>query len=232
MSDKKIQVVTSPGVNQFLSKVATTPVNKSSAEKGRLVFAMDATASREPTWDHACHLQGEMFSATDTLGGLSVQLCYYRGFAEFRADPWCDSTSALLSQMSAVRCLGGHTQISRVLDHALNSHEQRAIQAVVFVGDAMEENPDTLCQLAGQLGILNIPLFMFQEGQDHQTCNIFTQMAQLSKGAYAPFDINSAHELKQLLSAVAVFAAGGRSALEDYSRRSGGTIERLTRQLK
>ena len=96
----------------------------------------------------------------------------------------------------------------------------------------MEENPDTLCQLAGQLGILNIPLFMFQEGQDHQTCNIFTQMAQLSKGAYAPFDINSAHELKQLLSAVAVFAAGGRSALEDYSRRSGGTIERLTRQLK
>ncbi len=232
MSDKKIREVTSQGVSQFLSQVATTPVKKTSSEQGRLVFAMDATASREPTWDHACHLQGEMFTETDTLGGLSVQLCYYRGFAQFHEDPWCNSASALLSQMSAVRCLGGHTQISRVLAHALQSHEQRGIQAVVFVGDAMEENPDTLCQLAGKLGILNVPLFMFQEGQDQQTRNIFTQMAQLSGGAYAPFDINSALELKQLLSAVAVFAAGGRLALEDYSLRSGGTIERLTRQLE
>jgi len=231
MSDKKTPTVTSPSVNQFLAKLATTPV-KSSAGKARLIFAMDATASREPSWDHACHLQGEMFAATDALGGLSVQLCYYRGFAEFQADPWCDNTSTLLNQMLSVRCLGGHTRIKRVLEHTLTSHEQRSVQAVVFVSDAMEENPDTLCQLAGKLGLLNIPLFMFQEGQDVQTRHIFTQMAECSGGAYAPFDLNSAHELKQLLSAVAVFAAGGRLALEDYSRRSGDNIERLTRQLK
>ena len=232
MGDKKIPEVANRGVSQFLSKVASTPVKKASADQGRLMFAMDATASREPTWDHACHLQGEMFTETDNLGGLSIQLCYYRGFAQFHANPWCNNASALFGQMSAVRCLGGHTQISRVLTHALNAHEQSSIQAVVFVGDAMEENPDTLCQLAGKLGMLNVPLFLFQEGRDPQTRHIFTQMAQLSRGAYAPFDINSAHELKQLLSAVAVFAAGGRQALEDYSQRSGGTIRRLNRQLE
>lgn len=232
MNDNKIPEVTSQGVSQFLSKVATTPVKNASVKQGRLIFAMDATASREPTWAHACHLQGEMFTETDTLGGLSVQLCYYRGFTKFHANPWCDNASALLGQMFAVRCLGGHTQISRVLGHALSAHEQRNIQAIVFVGDAMEENPDALCQLAGKLGLLNVPLFLFQEGRDSQTHSIFSQMAQLSGGAHAPFDINSAHELKQLLSAVAVFAAGGRQALEDYSQRFGGTIERLTRQLE
>lgn len=103
MSNSKPPVKTSQGVSQFLSRVAATPVRKTAGDVGRLIFAMDATASREPSWDHACHLQGEMFSATDSLGGLSVQLCFYRGFAEFRANDWCTDTGALLKQMSAVR---------------------------------------------------------------------------------------------------------------------------------
>jgi hypothetical protein len=227
MSNKKTPVVTSSGVNQFLSKVAATPIKASG--KGRLMFAMDATASREPTWDHACHLQGEMFNATDALGGLSIQLCFYRGFAEFKANEWCDSRTTLLQQMSAVQCLGGHTQIRRVLEHALS---QPTIQAVVFVGDAVEENPDTLCQLAGKLGLLNIPVFMFQEGIHPQVQSVFMQMAQLSGGAYAPFDLNSAGELRQLLSAVAVYAAGGQKALQGFSEHAGVTVKRLTQQLK
>ena len=52
------------------------PTVRSSAGAGRLLFAMDATASREPSWDQACHLQAEMFGATDGLGGLEVQLVF------------------------------------------------------------------------------------------------------------------------------------------------------------
>jgi hypothetical protein len=37
--------------------------------------------------------------------------------------------------------------------------------------------------------------------------------------------------LKELLSAVAVFAAGGRPALENYSRSRGAAVQRLTHQL-
>ncbi|HJO87790.1 MAG TPA: VWA domain-containing protein, partial [Rhodospirillales bacterium] len=80
MSDKKLPTKTSSeDVQAFLQKVVATPVRKASSEKGRLIFAMDATASREPSWDRACHLQGEMFQETAAMGGLEIQLAYYRG---------------------------------------------------------------------------------------------------------------------------------------------------------
>ena len=228
--NRKPAIKKGTSVDQFLEQVAKTPARHSGGSK--LLFAMDATASRGPSWDKACHLQGQMFVATSHLGSLSVQLCYYRGFNEFHASPWCDSATSLLSEMSAVGCLGGYTQIKRVIEHASTEHKRDPIRAVVFVGDAIEEDADLLCHLAGQLGVLNVPLFMFQEGNDPRVRTVFEQMAKLTRGAYAPFDLNSASELKDLLSAVAVFAAGGKSALEDFSKKNKGQVELLTRQIK
>ena len=216
-------------VDNFLSKLATTPLPISSSNRGKLIFSMDATASREPTWERACELQAGMFNVTDGLGSLSIQLCYYRGLAEFKTFSWCDDGTELSKIMAGVRCLGGHTQIHKVLKNAL---AQPDIKAVVFIGDAMEENPDNLCQLAGELALLNRPLFIFHEGINPYVKKIFKQMAKLSRGAYAPFDLNSATELKQLLSAVAVFAAGGQRALEKFSKDAGKTVDQLTRQLR
>ena len=229
MIKKHLPRDTSNNVNKFLSQVAKTPLPRSSASKGRLVFAMDATASREPTWERACQLHAEMFKVTDELGGLSIQLCYYRGLTEFRTFNWIDNETELAKMMADVTCLGGHTQIRKVLKNVL---VQQDIKAVVFIGDAIEENPDILCQLAGELGLLNTPLFIFQEGFDSYVKKIFKQMAKLCRGAYAPFDLNSATELKQLLSAVAIFAAGGQEALEKFSKDSDKTVARLTRQLR
>lgn len=183
-----------------------------------MIFALDATASREPTWDTACHLQAAMFNATRQLGGLSVQLCYYRGFREFHASGWSAQSSELLELMSTVGCRGGHTQIEKVLRHALDENKRHKIAALVFVGDAMEENPDALCHVAGQLGLVGTKVFMFHEGHDPMTTSVFGQIAELSGGAYLPFDSSSAAQLKDLLSAVAVFAAGGAVALERFSR--------------
>lgn len=218
-------------VAAFLSKVAQTPV-KTSGKRGRLLFAMDATASREPTWDAAMELQAQMFSETASLGGLSVQLCYYRGFREFHHSSWCDDAGTLLREMTGVMCLGGQTQISRVLSHALEENRREPVQALVFIGDALEEDADALCEKAGKLGLVNVPVFIFQEGTDPTVRSIFSRIAKLSGGAFAPFDKRSAAQLKSLLSAVAVFAAGGRRALEDFSQRAGGEVLRLTRQLK
>jgi len=221
----------SSDVSNFLAKVARTPSVKTDGDVSRLLFAMDATASREPTWGHACQLQAQMFEATANVGSLAVQLCHYGGFNHFRAGAWCQSADSLLAEMTAVRCLGGHTQIKRVLDHAVSENRKNKLRAVVFVGDAIEENPDDLCHLAGQLGVLGLPLFMFQEGQDPGVRSVFKQMAQLSGGAFAPFDLNSASQLKDLLSAVAIFATGGRRALENFESKSG-TPALLTRQLR
>ena len=172
-----------------------------------------------------------MFSATAALGGLDVQLCYYRGFNEFHSSRWCTSAQDLLGEMSAATCLGGHTQIRKVLQHLKDENSRQRIQAGVFVGDAMEENPDQLCHLAGQLGVLNIPVFVFQEGTNPMVRSVFEQIATLSGGAYAPFNLASADQLKQLLSAVAVFAAGGRRALSHFSKSHEG-VKLLLEQLK
>ena len=231
--DKKLPKAASEGaVADFLRKVALTPPAPAGEGRGRLIFALDATASREPTWDRASHIQAQMFSETAALGGLEIQLVYYRGFGECKAGPWVHTPDALLRYMTGVFCLAGQTQIAKVLKHALHESEKKAVAALVFVGDCVEEDIDQLGHLAGQLGLRGVPCFMFHEGNEPTARSAFQQIARLTGGAYCPFDANSAQQLRDLLSAVAVFAAGGRRALADYSKGKAGVIQRLTHQVK
>ncbi len=231
--DKKLPSKSSKTqVDDFLRKVTATPSVPGAGERGRLIFAMDATASREPTWDRASHIQGEMFQETTALGGLEIQLVYYRGFGECRASPWITDSRDLLRRMTRVFCLAGHTQIRKVLKQAIKETKARKVNALVFVGDALEEDIDKLGHLAGQLGILGVPCFMFHEGGDVVAANAFRQIARLTGGAFCPFDANAPQQLRDLLAAVAVFAAGGRKALGDYSAKHGGVVRQLTHQIK
>jgi len=222
---------TSGSVDAFLRKVAAMPARPAGGPRGRLLFAMDATQSRERSWDRAAQIQGEMFLATEALGGLSVQLAHYRGFREFEASPWVADAKALLARMTGVSCRAGETQVVRVLEHAIAETRREKVAALVFVGDAMEENPDRVCQRAGELGLLGVPAFVFQEGGDPVARRTFEEIARLTRGAYCPFDSSSAQQLKDLLAAVAVYAAGGRRALADLGRRAGGAAALLTHRL-
>ncbi|SEC50400.1 hypothetical protein SAMN05444161_1260 [Rhizobiales bacterium GAS191] len=209
-------------VEAFLSQVKAMPSAKPASGRGRLIFALDATASREATWDQACRLQGEMFEATAAKGGLDVQLVFYRGFAECKASRWFTAATDLHTAMRSVSCVGGTTQIARVLTHARKEARANKVNALVFVGDAMEEKVDELSRLAGELGLLGAPVFVFHEGGDEIAGRAFRQIAKLSGGAYCPFDAGSAQQLRDLLGAVAAYAAGGRPALLDYGKRTGG----------
>jgi hypothetical protein len=106
------------------------------------------------------------------------------------------------------------------------------VGAVVYVGDCMEENADALCAKAGEIGLLGVPLFLFQEGHDPVAERTFREIARLTRGAWCRFDQSSARQLKELLAAVAVYAAGGRQALADHSREKGGGAALLLEQLK
>jgi hypothetical protein len=214
-------------VAAFLQK--SKAISQFVEKQPRLLFAIDATASRQPTWDSASHLQQEMFRATGKVASLAVQLCYYRGFNEFSASRWLTDSEALAALMGQVLCEGGHTQIARLLCHALQEHRKSPVRALVFIGDAVEESPDTLSDLAGQCGMLGLPLFLFQEGSDRLVGTTFRNMAKVSGGAYAHFDASSADRLAELLGAVASFAAGGRAALE---KRGGDSAKLLLRQLR
>ncbi len=220
-------------VDSFLQKVAETPVPtpRSEGGSGRLVFAMDATASREATWDRACHLQSQMFEETARLGGLDVQLVFYRGFGECRASRWASDAPTLHRLMAGVHCRGGQTQIGKVLDHVKRAAASEKVDALVFIGDAMEENIDILCHKAGEIGLLGVPAFMFQEDGDPAAERTFREIARLTGGAWCPFDAASAQQLRELLSAVAVYAAGGRRAMLEYAGETGGGALQMVRQI-
>ena len=204
----------------------------SGSGQGRLIFAMDATMSRQPSWDLALELQADMFKAVKVVGGLDVQLVYFRGYNECQASKWVGDPDALARLMRQVSCAGGFTQISKVLSHARRESASAKVNALVYVGDAMEEDVDRLAGLAGELGMIGTPVFLFQEGRDAKVERAFREIARLSRGAYAPFDAGSARQLRELLTAVAVYAAGGRKALKNFSEetKSGGAL-RLLEQL-
>ena len=185
---------------------------------GRLILALDATMSRQPTWDLACKLKAEMFDAVGKAGSLNVQLVYFRGFGECRASKFVSDTTALKDLMVRIDCRGGHTQIGKVFSHVLKETAKEKVNAVVYIGDAMEEEIDALAEKAGNLGLHGVPLFIFQEGNSGSVEIAFKEFARLSKGAWFRFDRSAAATLARLLSAVAVFATGGLPALESRGR--------------
>jgi hypothetical protein len=208
-------------IAEFLERTRTLTATRG-GKRGRLVFALDATMSRQPTWDTACQLQADMFRAASEVGGLDVQLVYFRGIGECRASRWVSEPLALADLMTRIDCRGGHTQIRKILSHARRECEKERVQALVYVGDCMEESIDDLSARAGELALLGMPAFLFQEGGDAVAERAFREIARLTRGAYCRFGRGSAAELKTLLEAVAVFAAGGRKALADLSRRERG----------
>ncbi len=205
-------------VDAFLEQVKT--LKPRDEGRGRLIFAMDATMSRQPSWDLALELQSDMFAAVKTVGGLDVQLVYFRGFSECQASKWVGAPDALAKLMRKVSCEGGLTQIAKVLSHARREAEKSKIDALVYVGDCMEEEVDQLARLAGELGLVKVPVFIFHEGRDAKAARAFKEIARLSRGAYVPFDEGSARQLRELLTAVAVYASGGRKALQNFSDKT------------
>ena len=147
--------------------------------RGRLIFAIDATASREASWDLAAGLTAQMFE-TVAIGGLDLQLVYYRGYRECVASRWLTDARSLIAAMARVRCESGHTQIARVLDHIRKETTREKVSAAVIISDACEEEPGDLYLCATELGV---PCFMFQEGSDQRVGRIYAEIARLTKGA-------------------------------------------------
>ncbi len=214
----------------FVAKARAMSPHREGA-KGRMVFALDATMSRQPTWDMACALQADMFREAASIGSLDIRLVYYRGLSECRATGWISDSGQLARLMGKIDCQGGNTQIGKVLSEARREAVASAVRAVVFVGDAMEEAVDDLCAKAGELGLLKVPVFMFQEGHDVAAEQAFREIARLTGGAWCRFDPGAAAQLRELLRAAAAYAAGGREALLRLSKTGGGAAK-LIGQMK
>src|SRR5262245_10030644 len=217
-------------VDAFLDRLHSRAPVQSTGGRGRLIFAMDATMSRQPTWDLALGLQADMFRAVKEVGGLDVQLVYFRGLNETRASKWVGDPEALARLMTRVSCQGGYTQMRKVLAHAKRESRKAKVNAGGYGGDCGEEGVDGTCARGGAL--LGVPMFLFQEGREPRAERAFKEIARLTRGAYCHFDAGSARQLRELLAAVAVYATGGRKALQDYgaATKSGAAV-RLLEQL-
>ena len=219
-------VSASDEIAAFVAKARAMSPHGSGA-RGRLVFALDATMSRQPTWDMACSLQADMFREAAAIGSLDIRLVYYRGLNECQASGWISDSAKLARLMSRIDCRGGNTQIGRVLSDTRREAVASGVRALVFVGDAMEEPVDALCAKAGELGLLKVPVFMFQEGQDPAAEQAFREIARLTGGAWCRFDPGAAAQLRELLRAAAAYAAGGREALQRLAQSAGGAARLL-----
>jgi hypothetical protein len=187
----------------------------------RLVFALDATASRQPAWDLSSKLQAEMFAEAGAAG-LDLQLVYYRG-DECKASRWVSNGAELKGLMHELRCKAGRTQIGKVLAHTLRESDKTPIKALVFIGDCFEENIGDMVETASALGAKGVRAFMFHEDGDTNppARKAFQKIAELTGGIYAPFDANSAAELSRLLRAAAAYAAGKPAALVELRKVAG-----------
>lgn len=216
-------------LDTFLAEITELASGSTSGGHGRVIFALDATMSRQDTWDAACALQADMFREVAAAGGLEVQLVFYRGDQQCSASKWTIDTRYLTKLMTGTQCRAGHTQLRKVLAHAQKETRLLKVGALIFIGDALEENPDELIPEARELGRLGMPAFMFQEGEDAEVEEVFREIATVTGGAYCKFAPGAARQLGELLKAVAVYVIGGIAALED--RRDAGSIK-LLRQMR
>jgi hypothetical protein len=232
-------------VEAFARKMLQTPMRPAPAKeagrgepgRGRLIFALDATMSRQPTWDAAQQVQGQMFAAAAAAcGGLDIQLVYFRGFNECRASAFMRDGAGLGAAMATISVRGGQTQIGRVLRHIRAERQDSSLLgplgAFVYIGDAMEEKADDLGRIAGELGLLGVKGFFFHEGGDAGAAACFKDLARLTGGAFATFDSRAPGRLAALLRAAAAFAAGGHKALRDRAEAGDAEARLLLGQLK
>jgi|KBSMisStandDraft_5_1062788.scaffolds.fasta_scaffold213399_2 hypothetical protein len=229
MANMPVKRSSSKDIAAFLATAARTPTL--AQVKGRLIFAVDATMSRQFTWDTATEIQSDMFEVAQSIGGLGVQLVYFRGRGEFEVSEWTTTPSALAARMRGVGTRSGFTQLRRVLAHAAEEARRTLVGALVYVGDCCEENPDVVAKEAGALALLGVPAFMFHEGNDPNAGVVFRDIARLTQGVYARFDSGAAKQLRDLLKAAAVYATGGGSALNRFAELTGGEVLRLARTI-
>jgi hypothetical protein len=227
MTNDKLPAKTSSArdIDAFLKRAAKLPTIAQT--KGRLIFAIDATMSRQPTWNRATQIQSDMFDVAHSIGGLAVQLVFFRGAGEFHASEWTASANVLADRMRDVTCRSGFTQLRRVLAHAAEEARHTKVGALVYVGDCFEEDHDSVVAEAANLALLGVPAFMFHEGDDPRAAAAFRDVARLTKGVYARFDSGAAKQLRELLMAAAIYATGGAVALREHAKKKGGEVLRL-----
>jgi hypothetical protein len=204
---------------------ARPPAATGTPARPRLIFAVDATASREPAWVAARQVTDALVKALP--GQLDVALAVHGGsrvhiFTEFTNEP-----AALRDRAAGVVCEAGLTRLLPILSVSL---KQPAVRVVVYIGDVFEENVAKGRQLTDAMGKQGIRLIVLHDTADpaaRRDAELFWDLAKRTGGCVMPFDASSSGRLRDLLSAVAVYAVGGEKLLRERRHDLPGAVALL-----
>jgi hypothetical protein len=204
---------------------AEPPAETGTAARPRLVFAVDATASREPAWEAARQVTDALVKALP--GALDVALAVHGGsrvhtFTGFTAD-----AAALRDRAAGVTCQAGLTRLLPILSASL---KQSSVRVIVYIGDVFEESLTHGRRLADSLGAQGTKLIVLHDTADasaRRDAEVFWDLAKRTGGCVLPFDAGAPGRLRNILSAVAVYAVGGEKLLREQRHALPGAVALL-----
>ena len=188
----------------------------------RMILALAAEGDDAFIWEQVKMLQTEMFAA----GPVQIKFAYFgREGALHRTRPyiatrWVTDADDMadIMERGRARCVCGcYVQVGDILHQALQETQEGPVQAVVILGDNFHGDLDDAVATAKQLRAAGSRLFLFQQGRSGPTEDAFRILAEVTGGAYFPFNPHVervAHRLPGMLEAITDFAIGGTAVLE------------------
>jgi hypothetical protein len=191
----------------------------------RLVFAVDATASREPAWAAARKVTDALVKALP--GELDVALAVHGGSRVHTFTAFTSDATTLRDRAAGVTCEAGLTRLLPILSVSL---KQPGVRVVIYIGDVFEESVSQGRRLADAMGAQGAKLIVLHDTADpasRRDVEVFWDLAKRTGGCVLPFDANAPGRLRDLLSAVAVYAVGGEKLLRQRRHELPGAVALL-----
>jgi hypothetical protein len=197
--------VAAPVERRSLAGAAVAP-----PRKPRLVFAIDATASRDRAWEAAKQVTDCIFRAAP--GGIEVALAVHSGGKLARFSPFHPHVDNIRDEAAGVACVAGPTRMLDIMEETLR---RTGVKALVYIGDCFEEDMERGLAVAERLGLRGIKLVVLHDTTTGGTGSggAFRMMAARAGGLVLPFDMSSLDRLADALSAVGAYVAGGPDRL-------------------
>jgi hypothetical protein len=204
---------------------AEPPAETGTPARPRLVFAVDATASREPAWEAARQVTDALVKALP--GELDVALAVHGGSRVHTFTAFTDDANTLRDRAAGVTCEAGLTRLLPILSASL---KQPAMRVVIYIGDVFEESVTQGRRIADALGAQGTKLIVLHDTADpaaRRYAEVFWDLAKRTGGCVLPFEASASGRLRDLLSALAVYAVGGEKLLRERRHNLPGAVALL-----
>jgi hypothetical protein len=204
---------------------AEPPADTAAPPRPRLIFAVDATASREPAWTAARQVTDVLVKALP--GALDVALAVHGGSRVHTFTAFTSDANTLRDRAAGVSCVAGMTRLLPILSASL---KHPAVRVVIYIGDVFEENLLRGRQIADAMGAQRTRLIVLHDTTDpaaRRDTEVFWDLAKRTGGCVLPFDAAAPGRLRDILSAVAVYAVGGEKLLRARRHELPGAVALL-----